>query len=905
MKSALLFFLLLFITFTGFGQGAANNWYFGSGAGISFETSPPTVLTNGRLNTLEGCSTISNENGELLFYTDGSVVYQADGSIMNNGSGLLGNSSSTQSAIIIPKPLDNNIYYIFTVDVLEQPDPQGPLQTSGINYSIVDFTTNPAGEVTEKNVHLLDFSAEKLSAVVMGCDSDTVWMVTLSTSSATIPVLNQNINFNTFYAFAIDENGVNENPVMSSTTMRVQDQRGNLKFSPDGEKLACANAVSGLFLLDFNSLTGRVSSPVSLGSFELIRDAYGVEFSPDNRFLYAAFYNDLPINAPPESFTSVIRQYDLESNNINGTSYVVDEQTLYRGSLQLGPDGKIYRSMSSEYFTGLPFLSVIDNPNEKGAACNYINNAIDLGNGRSTQGLPPFNQSLFNRIDVIQNNVSTSFLNLCEDETYTLRYDNISGANYQWSKNGQDIPGATTNEYVVEAANAELPQSDEYRLNIDLNDGTCPRLGIANVNFYRRPLPPENPLILSQCEDASSSDGLSVFNLTQIQSFIVGDDPSFTFTYYENNQAAQVNDTTQAIDPIGFANSTAQQTLYVYLTNPANCSLVVPFQLNVSSTTANTAQLNACDIEENGFGLFDLSIANDQLLAGQSPNIEISYYTTSNAALLEDDTARLPIEYENRTAYTDTVYARLENNDQCFAISQVLLTIFPLPEVAPIANEIVCANLLSESVTITPDYNLDPTQNYAYLWMPTMQTTPTLVTDLPGEHTLTITNTITGCSQTRTVTIEPRTVATINTIEITDASENNTATINITGTGDFEFALDENGPYQDSNLFNDLLPGLYTVFVRAVDGCGSVSQDFSIIGFDKFFTPNGDGFNDRWQIKGVTSSIQPGTRIHIFDRFGKLLKELNPLSEGWDGTFNGSRLTSDDFLFFIILEDGR
>ncbi|HEA30826.1 MAG TPA: T9SS type B sorting domain-containing protein [Leeuwenhoekiella sp.] len=907
MKSTLTFLLYFACISLGFGQGAANNWYFGSGAGISFETSPPTVLTNGNLNTLEGCSTISNDNGQLLFYTDGTIIYQADGSVMTNGAGLLGDSSSTQSAIIIPKPLDTNIYYVFTVDVLEQFDPNGPLETDGINYSIVDFSTNPQGEVTEKNIHLLDFSAEKLSAVVMGCDSDTVWMVSLSTSTGNIPFsLNQNINLNTFYAFAITENGIETTPVKSTTGMQVTDQRGNLKFSPDGKKLACANVVSGLYLLDFNSLTGQVSNAQSLGSYEAIRDAYGVEFSPNNRFLYVANYNDLPINAPASQFNSVLRQYDLESNSINGSVYVVDQQNLYRSSLQLGPDGKIYRSMSTAYFSGRPYLSVIENPNEKGAACGYVNNAVNLGSGMSTQGLPPFNQSLFNRVDVIQNNVSTSTLNLCDDETYTLRYDAISEADYQWSKNGQDIPGATSNELPIALQNgATLPQSDVYKLSVDLNDGTCPRIGIANVNYYRTPELPENPLVLSQCEDAETADGLSLFNLKQIERMVVGNDPSFTFTYYENNQAAQVNDTTQAINPIGYANTTANQTLYVYLTNPAACSLVVPFELNVSSTVANSATLTACDVQENGYNTFDLSVANAQLLAGQSPTIDITYYSTPDAALLEDENQQLPVSYENITPYEDTVYARLENNEQCFAISEIVLVIFPLPDVAPIADEIICANLLAETVTISPEYNLDPSYDYTYLWMPTGQTTLELITREPGTHTLTVTNTTTGCSRSRSVVIETRSIATIDDIEVIDASANNQATIIISGMGDFEFALDEMGPYQDSNVFTNLLPGFYTVFVRAKEGCGSVSQDFSVIGFDKFFTPNGDGYNDRWQVEGISATIQPGTSIRIFDRYGKLLKELNPLSEGWDGTFNGKALASDDYWFRVVLEDGR
>ena len=150
-----IFIVCLFSAFGLFAQGPANNWYFGGGAGINFNTSPPTVLNDGNLNTLEGCASISNDEGQLLFYTDGTTVYDRTGSIMENGSGLLGDQSSTQSAIIIPKPLSTTIYYIFTVDVLRVDFQTNIISSNGVNYSIVDFSENPNGVITSKNIKLL------------------------------------------------------------------------------------------------------------------------------------------------------------------------------------------------------------------------------------------------------------------------------------------------------------------------------------------------------------------------------------------------------------------------------------------------------------------------------------------------------------------------------------------------------------------------------------------------------------------------------------------------------------------------------------------------------------------------------------------------------------------------------
>jgi hypothetical protein len=105
--------VFIFLSSVVFSQGETDNWYFGQNAGLNFATNPPTPLLDGELDTNEGCAVLSDSDGNLLFYTDGSTVWNRNHDIMMNGTGLLGDSSSTQSAIIIPKPEDNNIFYIF------------------------------------------------------------------------------------------------------------------------------------------------------------------------------------------------------------------------------------------------------------------------------------------------------------------------------------------------------------------------------------------------------------------------------------------------------------------------------------------------------------------------------------------------------------------------------------------------------------------------------------------------------------------------------------------------------------------------------------------------------------------------------------------------------------------------
>ena len=112
-------FFILFFALNVFSQKQANIWYFGENAGLDFNSSPPVALTDGLLNTLEGCSTFSDENGALLFYSDGITVFDKNHTIMTYtddtpANNLLGNPSATQSGMIIPKPLSTSIYYLFT-----------------------------------------------------------------------------------------------------------------------------------------------------------------------------------------------------------------------------------------------------------------------------------------------------------------------------------------------------------------------------------------------------------------------------------------------------------------------------------------------------------------------------------------------------------------------------------------------------------------------------------------------------------------------------------------------------------------------------------------------------------------------------------------------------------------------
>lgn len=346
-----LFFVLL--SATALGQNQGNIWYFGEGFGLDFNTSPPTLLDNGQITSqiacgddiVEGTASIADSAGNLLFYTNGQTIWNKVHQPMQNGTGLLGGISSTQAALIVPKPLSNSSYYVFTTD-----DFCNDLE-NGMRYSIVDICEdNGNGAVlTEvKNVLLEDTVAEKLAAVRHENGVD-YW------------VMSHGYFSNKFYAFQLTPQGI-EPPVVSSVgsvhegggSNNMWGARGQMKFSPDGSRIAIG-ALGGTTVfevLDFDNSTGVVTNPISLIT---LTGANGVEFSPDGTKLYQ---------------TPFFRQFDLTAGNGSQADIIAsayeysDPQLCCFNSLLLGPDGKLYMHDSDKN------ISVVHNPNLSGSSSN-------------------------------------------------------------------------------------------------------------------------------------------------------------------------------------------------------------------------------------------------------------------------------------------------------------------------------------------------------------------------------------------------------------------------------------------------------------------------------------------------------------------------------------------------------
>jgi gliding motility-associated-like protein len=360
-------------------QKAGNIWYFGTNAGINFNTTPPSALTNGALTTNEGCASIADPTtGNLLFYTDGIKVWdknhnQMPGSI---ATPLLGDPSSTQSGVIVPKPGNPSIYYIFTTPA--QAGLNGIGVITAMCYTTVDLTLNSGnGDIVNPNVAIIDSSTEKI-AVIGNCAGSEYWVV------------GHRWNCDSFYAFKINATGVGS-PIKTKVglvhadagSMFGNETIGYMKFSPDGSKLGLTTYtnLNTIEILDFDFATGLLSNPITEAyGFDALNGGdgpYGCSFSPDNSRFYVGYFS---------STLSKIFQYNMNAGSpaaILASKTMVAASTSFIGALQNGPDGKMYIANFSSNS-----LDVINFPNLLGTACNYATGGISLGSGTCTFGLP-------------------------------------------------------------------------------------------------------------------------------------------------------------------------------------------------------------------------------------------------------------------------------------------------------------------------------------------------------------------------------------------------------------------------------------------------------------------------------------------------------------------------------------
>lgn len=324
------------------------NWYFGDHAGISFHTDPPTVLADSKIQTNEGVASISDADGNLLFYTDGSTIYNREHEVMQNGIGLKGHESSTMSATIVKEPVSAFRYYVFTVAA------EGDSNQDGINYSIVDMRLDGGlGGVkhSKKNINLYSPTDEKLT-IYPRFDGKLIWLIT------------HERNNNKFVKFQLTRQGIKQHSIQR-VGEKTRNERGYMVFSPNGNYLAMAHD-DQVSIFNFNKQNGNITE---LGSYTH-KNAYGLSFSPNSKLLYSATRGSI--------FTVFPGKLIQFSIDLKTTDVIVENETF--GAMQIGEDKKIYVASGK-------YLSCIEYSDSMGVSCNFILEGLLL-KGMTREGLP-------------------------------------------------------------------------------------------------------------------------------------------------------------------------------------------------------------------------------------------------------------------------------------------------------------------------------------------------------------------------------------------------------------------------------------------------------------------------------------------------------------------------------------
>ncbi|RNC85052.1 MAG: lectin [Winogradskyella sp.] len=410
------------------------------------------------------------------------------------------------------------------------------------------------------------------------------------------------------------------------------------------------------------------------------------------------------------------------------------------------------------------------------------------------------------------------------------------------------------------------------------------------------PLPEAVDTIIEQCDDPSE-DGISFFVLNDYASIISNGSSVNNVIMY--GDAAL----TQPLNMLNYENTSNGQIVYAQVINPnTNCFRVATVTLSVRPPTDQTYSLEVCDDDvEDGLAEFNLSDLNDDVLLGFPVASQVSYFSSFEGAAINNNP--LPNNYTNNIPNTETIFAKVSLGVTCLSINEVFLTVSPLLELRPDETVYYCTDTFPIPITLDAGVVNGTPNNFLYNWS-TGETTIQIQVNEIGAYFVDVTE-IDGCTNRRTITVLPSNIAEIN-VDIEDAIDNNNIVVNTTGEGDYEFSLtSENGPYQDSNTFENVRSGIRTVYVRDKNGCGVVAESFPVIGFPKFFTPNGDATNDFWTVDGFNEEFLSNSRVQIFNRHGKLLTELSAENPFWDGMYNGNLMPSDDYWFTVTFQDGR
>jgi gliding motility-associated-like protein len=475
---------------------------------------------------------------------------------------------------------------------------------------------------------------------------------------------------------------------------------------------------------------------------------------------------------------------------------------------------------------------------------------------------------------------------ICYGEIFTIDTQLPASYGFKWFKDNIELVGETM-------PSLNVTDTGTYKVEVVFSPATC--MASDEIRIEYAPQIVLSNTTLAQCDD--NGDGISIFDLTKVDNIIKNNDTSLSpVVYYESLADAQ-GTINPILTPATYTNKPTIPILFARVSNTFGCANYAQLRLTIANNSMATQNpIPTCDGDtvQDGLYQFDLNTqVSPQVLSGLPAGMIVEYYLNSTDAISQKNP--LPNIFKNSTANQQIIQARIVNGPDCYGIVSITLVV----------NTFNPSNFQDETtfVCVGSSTDLSVTSGFSsYLWT-TGDITNSITINSAGNYSVTVTN-ADGCLAVKKFTVTSSEMATITDATITDfAGNENSVLLEYTGFGNYDFSLD--GSYfQDNPLFTGIAPGKYLAYARDKNGCGlSVPFEVYVLDYPRFFTPNGDGYNDFWKIKNI--DLFPNAIITIYDRYGKLLQQLYSNNPSWGGKFIGKELPSDDYWFHLNFGDGK